>query len=288
MSLLPIQLKAPGAEIFVPDGKPVEEALERTTYLGVGAHPDDLELMAFHGIQECFRHAGGKWFTGVTVTNGSGSARDGQYKNHNDEQMMEVRKEEQKKAARLGKYAAMFLLNHPSSAVQEPNHAGVAADLDAILGHCRPQVVYTHNFQDKHDTHVAVALRLLSALRRLPKDKRPQKLIGCEAWRSLDWLCDPDKVVMPVDGNPNLSDDLMGVFDSQINGGKRYDLATRGRRLANATYFESHAVDQHKALAWGMDLTPLMEKESMDPFEFTKATIDRFTEEVRERINRLR
>jgi LmbE family N-acetylglucosaminyl deacetylase len=282
-----IQLKAPGAEIFVPDGKDASEALGRTTHLGVGAHPDDLEFMACHGILECFRHSGGHWFTGVTVTNGSGSARDGQYKNHTDEQIMEVRREEQKKAARLGKYAAMFLLNHPSSAVKEPTNPAVAADLDTVLTHCRSQVVYTHNFQDKHDTHVAVALRLLSALRRLPKDQRPQKVIGCEAWRSLDWLCDQDKVAMPVDGNDSLAEALMEAFNSQINGGKRYDLATRGRRLANATYFESHGVDQHKALAWGMDLTPLLEKESLDPFEYTKAYIDRFAEEVRDRIRRL-
>jgi hypothetical protein len=148
-------------------------------------------------------------------------------------------------------------------------------------------VVYTHNFQDKHDTHVAVALRVIAALRRLPKDKRPKKVIGCEVWRSLDWLCDKDKVVMPVDGHENLADALMGVFDSQICGGKRYDLATRGRRLANATYFESHAVDKNKALAWGMDMTPLLEKENLDPFDYTKSYIDRFTEEVKDRIRRM-
>ncbi|HJT24503.1 MAG TPA: PIG-L family deacetylase, partial [bacterium] len=145
----------------------------------------------------------------------------------------------------------------------------------------------THNFQDKHDTHVAVALRVIAAIRRLPKAERPKKVIGCEVWRSLDWLCDADKVVMPVDGHENLADALMGVFDSQICGGKRYDLATRGRRLANATYFESHAVDKAKALAWGMDMTPLIEKDSLDPFDYTQAYIARFTDEVKERIQRL-
>ncbi|HEY5039115.1 MAG TPA: PIG-L family deacetylase, partial [bacterium] len=155
------------------------------------------------------------------------------------------------------------------------------------LAACRPQVVYTHNFTDKHDTHVAVTLRVMAALRRLPKDQRPKKVIGCEVWRSLDWLCDPDKVVMPVDGHENLADSLMGVFDSQICGGKRYDLATRGRRLANATYFESHAVDKNKALAWGMDMTPLLADDSLDPFDYAKSYIDRFANEVKDRVNRM-
>jgi len=42
------------AEIFVPGRKLVAEALERITHLGIGAHQDDLEFMAFHGILNCF------------------------------------------------------------------------------------------------------------------------------------------------------------------------------------------------------------------------------------------
>jgi len=281
-----LQLKAIGAEVFVPNNQSIPEALKRTTHLGLCAHQDDLEFMAYHGILECFGRKD-RGFTGVTVTNGSGSARDSHYKDYTDEQMMEVRKLEQKKAAYVGEYAAHFLLNHPSKAVKDPKDPNVAADLDLVLSHTKPEVVYTHNFADKHDTHVAVALRVIAAIRRMPKADRPKKVIGCEVWRSLDWLCDSDKVVMAVDDHENLADALMGVFDSQICGGKRYDLATRGRRLANATYFESHAVDKSKALAWGMDLTPLVNNESVDPFDFTKSYIDRFAAEVKERVSRL-
>ncbi len=281
-----LQLKASGAELFIPNNQDPAVSLKRTTHLGICAHQDDLEFMAYHGILECFGRKD-RAFTGVTVTNGSGSARDSHYKDYTDEQMMEVRKLEQKKAAYVGEYAAHFLLNHPSKAVKDPKDPYVASDLDLILAHTKPQVVYTHNFADKHDTHVAVALRTVAALRRMPKADRPKKVIACEVWRSLDWLCDPDKVVMPVDDHENLADALMGVFDSQICGGKRYDLATRGRRLANATYFESHAVDKSKALAWGMDLTALVNDESVDPFEFTKAYIDRFAAEVKDRVSRL-
>ena len=38
------------AELYVPDGRGVPEALDRTTHLGVGAHADDLELMAVYRL----------------------------------------------------------------------------------------------------------------------------------------------------------------------------------------------------------------------------------------------
>jgi LmbE family N-acetylglucosaminyl deacetylase len=280
-------LRADGAEVFVPDGSDTFGAIRRTTHLGICAHQDDLEIMAYHGILECFQRRD-RWFSGVTMTNGGGSARDLEYKSYSDAEMVEVRKLEQKKAAYIGEFSAMVLLNHRSSLIKDAKNPDVAADLDALFSVAQPAVVYTHNLADKHDTHVAVALRVIAALRRIPKDKRPEKVIGCEVWRDLDWLSDANKVVMPVDAHPNLADALTGVFDSQICGGKRYDLAARGRRLANATFFESHLVDKNQALIWGIDLTPLVRDESLDPFDFVKRHIDHFAEDVRTRIAKLK
>jgi len=242
--------------------------------------------MAYHGILECLGRTD-RWFTGVVLTNGRGSARDLLYRDFTDEQMMAVRRREQKKAASVGEFSAAVLLNHESARVKAADDAAVQADFDALLAAASPEVVYTHNLADKHDTHVAVALRVIAALRRLPAARRPRRLIGCEVWRDLDWLCDADKIVMAVDGHPHLAASLLGVFDSQIAGGKRYDLATLGRRLANATFFESHEVDAHGALIWGMDLTPLLVDETADPFALVKSHADRFVEEVRARIARL-
>jgi hypothetical protein len=148
-------------------------------------------------------------------------------------------------------------------------------------------VVYTHNLADKHDTHVAVALRVIEALRGLDPDERPQRVIGCEVWRALDWLVDSDKVRMDVSQHENLQFALLGVFDSQIAGGKRYDLASMGRRRANATYFESHGVDATTGLSYGMDLTPLIKDASLTPAEFMGQFIQRFAEDVQERLKRM-
>lgn len=279
-----LSLSKPSADVFVPDSSAVDAALERTTHLAIGAHQDDLEFMAAHGVVECFQTPL-RWFTGVVVTDGGGSARDFEYKDYSNEQMMAVRTLEQRKAAFVGEYSAMLQLGHPSSAVKDAAAPAVVADLTAILRATRPEVVYTHNLADKHDTHVAVCLRVMAACKALPAAERPKRVIGCEVWRDLDWLCDSDKVAMPVDRHENLHAALMGVFDSQIAGGKRYDLATAGRRRAHATYFESHGTDQHTQLIWGMDLTPLLE--GADPAALVKNYISRFEAEVSTRIAKL-
>jgi LmbE family N-acetylglucosaminyl deacetylase len=274
------------SEIYVPDGADPGSALARATHLGVGAHPDDLEIIAAHGILECFARSD-RWFCGVVVGDGAGSPRDLDYKEMTDAEMKQVRRREQRKAAFVGEYGAQVFLDHPSSAVKDASHDRIARDLEAVLRATSPKVVYTHNLADKHDTHVAVTLRLIAACRALPKDRRPERVIGGEVWRDLDWLCDGDKVVMPVTAREHLQAALLGVFDSQIAGGKRYDLATAGRRRANATFFESHHTDQHGALIWGMDLTPLTGDDAPSPSEYVAEFIQRFRSEVSTRIAKL-
>lgn len=274
------------SEVYVPDGTAVAEALARTTHVAVGAHQDDIEIMACHGVLECFRHEG-KGFSGVVVTNGSGSPRDDLYADYTDEQMRQVRRVEQKKAAVAGEYCAQAFLDYPSSAVKDASNHAVSEDLKQLIEAARPEVVYTHNLADKHDTHVAVALRVIRAVRELPENARPRKLIGCEVWRGLDWLCDKDKFVMDVSAHQNLAAALLGLFDSQICGGKRYDLAALGRRRANATFFESHGVDVSDSLIFGLDLTPLVADTSLDPAEYVQSYIDRFAAEVRDRISKM-
>src|SRR5205807_6249292 len=136
--------------------------------------------------------------------------------------------------------------------------------------------VYIHNLADKHDTHVAVSLRAIAAMRELPLAQRPQKLYGCEVWRDLDWMPDRDKVLFQADGHENIAASLVGVFDSQIAGGKRYDLATLGRRRAHATYYQSHSVDAAQMVNFGMDLTPLLRDEKLDPAEYIDSFLRRF------------
>lgn len=272
------------ATIHIPDGTPQEQALQRVTHLGIGAHQDDLEFMAFHGILECFARTD-KWFGGVTCTNGAGSSRTGPYADFSNEEMMAIRRTEQETAATIGGFAAMLQLDYPSSGVKSATARELTDDLAAILSATRPDVVYTHNPADKHDTHIGVTIATLQAMRGMPRDQRPQQVIGCEVWRNLDWLPDEAKVLMDVSGRDNLAAALNGVFDSQIAGGKRYDLATLGRRAANATFFDSHSTDAATQLIFGIDLTPLVHDETSDIVGFVCDLIDRFQADVRTKLN---
>lgn len=273
-----MELSKIAAEVFVPDGTPIPEALARTTHLAVGAHQDDLEIMALEGILAGFGRSD-TWFTGVVVTNGAGSPRDGLYASYTDLEMQAVRRREQKKAAVVGEYSAVVFLDYSSAEVKDPGSLQAVDDLGLILQASTPRIVYTHNLADKHPTHVAVALRLISAIRGSAA-ARPEKLYGCEVWRDLDWMTDGDKVVFRLDSHDNIAASLVGVFDSQVIGGKRYDLATVGRRRAHATYLESHAVDVSQLVNFGMDLTPLIDDETLDATRFVREHIERFAEEV--------
>jgi len=274
------------ADFFVPDGLPDEAALARTTHMTISAHHDDIEIMAAAAILECFQSEE-LWFTGVVMTDGRGSPRDNLYKDYNDEDMRKVRFKEQRKAAVVGEYAAQVILDHPSKAIKDGKDMAPVEDLVMLLKAARPRYIYTHNLADKHDTHVGTALKVITAIRRLPAGDRPQKLFGCEVWRDLDWMVDEDKVPLDLSQHENLQAALLGVFDSQIAGGKRYDLASMGRRRANATYFASHGVDTALGLTFAMDLTPLILDDAKDPGDFVQEQIQNFSRDVAERIRKV-
>lgn len=268
-----MKLTLPSAEIYELDNRPV-------THIAIGAHPDDIEFMALHGILECFQQTD-KGFAGVVVTNGAGSARDGVYRNYTDAEMRTIRRLEQKKAAIIGEYRSVYFLDYPSADIKSPSNTGPQNDIASIIEELKPQIIYTHNPADKHATHIATVMHTILAIRTLPMTSRPSKVYGCEGWRNLDWLQDDEKVLLNLDGHENLAAALAGVFDSQIAGGKRYDLATIGRWMANATFFQSHQTDQAERMSYAMDLTPLIQDDSLDIADFTIDHIRRFQESVR-------
>jgi LmbE family N-acetylglucosaminyl deacetylase len=268
------------AEVHVPDGAPEDQALARETHLGIGAHQDDLEFMAFHGITECFGRSD-RWFGGVTCTDGAGSARSGRYAGLADTEMAALRRSEQRAAADEGGYGLMIQLGYTSAEVKDRTDERLRNDLRRILEVTNPEVVYTHNPADKHPTHIAVVRSVIEAVRVLPRERRPRRMIGCEGWRDLDWLPDDEKVVMDVSGHEALAAKLAACFASQIEGGKRYDLAVEGRRSAHATFSDPRTVDQATRVIFGMDLTPLLVDDALDPGDLVDAMIERFRGNVR-------
>lgn len=273
-------------KFFVPNNDLVENAIKKITHMAIMAHHDDIEIAAYDGIIKCFMK-NDKSFFGVVVTNGSGSARGGTYKDYSDIDMMNVRVLEQNKAAVIGDYGLQGYINSKSSEVKDPNNQEIVEEIYKMLIDARSEVLYTHNLADKHDTHIGVVTKVIKALRMMDKKDRPSKVYGCEVWRDLDWMLDSDKVLLDVSEKPHLAQSLVKVFDSQIDGAKRYDLATIGRRLANATYTSSHTVDNAKSITIAMDLTPLIIDDELDILDYTLDKIDNFKNDVIEKIKRI-
>lgn len=282
-----MNLKNAKGHIYVPDGRETAAAMKRTTYLCIAAHQDDVEIMGYGPIVECYQDPA-KWFSAVVVTDGAGSPRSGEYTSMTDKEMQLVRSREQDEAAAMGKYAAMIQLGYPSREVKSAGSGRCSAEIAEIIKACTPEVVFTHNLADKHDTHVGVALRTIEAIRSLPKTLRPRKLYSLEVWRGLDWLIDESKVVWDTSPEPALAEKLLSVFKSQCAGGKRYDLASLGRRLANATFFASHAVDSVSSCSYALDITALIENESVTPTQLIEGHIDAMRDEIVERISRMK
>lgn len=269
------------ADFFAPDQCPEQRALERTTHLGVGAHQDDLEFMALHGILECYER-NDRWFGAVICTDGAGSPRSGRHAEYPAGKLKRIRAQEQREAAAIGQYGFLAQLGYPSNVAQSSVRRGLLTDdLATILHEAQPEIVYAHNPFDRHPTHVGTVLALLDALERLPPERRPKRLIGCEVWRGLDWLPAERRLSMDCSRNPELAASLAAVFVSQIAGGKRYNVAVDARRQANATFAESHELDTCERVTFGVDMSPLIGN-AFGLEEFVAQTLTAFASEIKE------
>jgi LmbE family N-acetylglucosaminyl deacetylase len=269
-----MKLSRPDASVFVPDGKPWAQAFRRVTHLGIGAHPDDLEIMAFHGILK------GRRFGGITCTDGAGSPRAGKFVRYTETRMCEVRRREQDRAARLGRYGVMVQLRHPSRSL-----GALENDLFLLIQQMKPDVIYTHNLADKHATHLAVALATIGAIRRLPRGARPRRVYGCEVWRDLDWLDDGEKVSLDIGKDEKPQRKLLAAFRSQLTG-KRYDEAVLGRARANATFANPRESDHVKRVWLAMDLSPLTRNPKLKIAAFVDQRLSAFRRDVIKRLPR--
>jgi LmbE family N-acetylglucosaminyl deacetylase len=270
----------PAADYFVPDGSPLEHALARTTHLGIGAHPDDLEIMAFHGISHCYPSADA-WFSGIVLCDGAGSPRSGDYADYSDTEMAATRLGEQRRAAEIGRYSLQAQLGYASAALASAEQESVVAELLELLQATQPRVVYLHNLADSHATHVNAALCCLEALRRLPSAARPQQVWGMEVWRGLDWLPAEFKVALPINDPAGLQQQLIAAHQSQVAGGKHYDRAVLARQTANATFGASDAVDRDSACALAMDLQALLLQDGPSPAQYLEQVLIRFAEQIK-------
>lgn len=279
-----MKLHNAAADIFVPDGTPPEAAFAQVTDLCVAAHQDDAEIMAYNAIADCYQRSD-RLLCVVVLTDGGGSPRSGAYAGYTNEQIHIKRSQEQRDAARIGGYLAVQLA-WPSEAVRTGEKEAIEEELAALFLAMCPAVVYLHNPADRHETHLGAFLRALGALRRLPRQARPQKLYGMEVWRTLDWLSAEDKVVFDTARYPELAEAVITAYESQCTPQKRFDRAALGRRYANATFSAPRECDETDACNFGMDLTLLLEDDGLSPADFIMEKVRHFADDVQGLLTR--
>jgi LmbE family N-acetylglucosaminyl deacetylase len=266
-------------DIYVPDGASLDEALRRATHVGIGAHQDDLEFMAYSAIAEC--HASGEpRFFGLILTDGTGSIRDGASSAMSAEEFALLRRQEQREAAAIGRYSGVVQFPFSSKSLRETPDQAVRALIE-ILERCRATKFFLHSPFDKHATHRAVCRASLQALQTTRKDGPLETVVGCEVWRSLDWIPDHLKIVLDCSYQPALANQLHTVFASQIGPGKRYDRATVGRWHANATFYQPRSADGAAAVSYGVDLRELVVGGPITLEKYVDRFLTAFCQEIR-------
>ena len=268
-------MKLNKGSIYLPKNRKIEPV----KWLCICAHQDDCEIMAIDGILKGY-YSKKYSFALVETTDGVVSARTGQFKDYTDEEMKAVRIKEQQQAAEIGRYNSLYMLNYTSKEVKDRNNEQIVKDYIQIIKELKPQVIYTHSVLDKHPTHIGVVLKVIKALRSLPKNEQPKLFFGCEVWRGLDWISDEKKIGFDVSRNEKLQKKLLDVFESQIAGGKAYTKASIGRRYQNATYFQSHSVDSYKMISYAIDMKPLLDNPNLSVKDFALSFVDDLKNEI--------
>lgn len=245
-----------------PDGLNQRSAYQRTTHLAIGAHPDDLEFMALHGIAHCYQKKDA-WFSGIVCTDGRGSIRPQGQAGLSVAEWIALREAEQIDASEQGAYSFVQLLRYESRSLnQNDAFEALVKLLEDRIEQCQPRILYTHSPFDRHPTHRRVFQATLQAARSYSNSSRINRIeqaYGCELWGSLDWLPQSQKICLDHSGTQTLAQALYHCYPSQIQGGKNYPQALQGRQQANATFHRHDRPDSSQALSYAVDLRELID-----------------------------
>ena len=253
-------------------------------FVCICAHPDDCELMAIDGIQRGYR-ASKYTFACVVTTDGADAERCGRYTKMNDQKMINLLMNEEKKAANIGRYKNVYFMNYSSEEVRDQENEDIINEYVEIIKELKPRVVYTHSLLDRHPTHVAVAVKVINALRTMKKGDQPKVLYGCESERNLEWVA-PEKIVtFNVSKNLRLQRQLISVHKSQ-NLARDYVNAAIGRRYVNAVFNKVETKKNAKLTAKAINMTTLLRRKEYPIKRFAMSFIDDLYGEINDMMDR--
>lgn len=253
-------------------------------FVCICAHPDDCEIMAIDGIQRGYR-ASKYTFACVVTTDGADAERAGRYTKMEDQRMAHIMMNEQKKAANIGRYHAVYFMNYSNEEARNQENEDIVNEYVEIIKELKPRVVYTHSILDRHPTHVAVAIKVINAIRSMKKGDQPKVLYGCESERNLDWL-DPSKVVtFNVSKNMRLQRQLIACHKSS-NASRDYINACIGRRLVNAVFNRDEKKKTAKLTTKAINMTTLLRRKDFPIKRYAMSFVDDLYTEINDMMDR--
>lgn len=145
------------------------------TVLGIGAHPDDLEIGVGGTLAQVVRHGGHVVMAAVTIPS-----------------MLEERMVEARAAAAILGADLEVLEQERCRRVEDLSTYQLVARIDALIRKYDPVALFTHSAHEVHYDHVLVHRAVLSSLRLRPMDVYLMPPSSCKptlhAWQARIWV----------------------------------------------------------------------------------------------------
>ncbi len=246
------------------------------THIAIAAHKDDGEMLALHGILNCYDKGG---FALIVLTDGGNCPKSGKYADVSYDDMAELRTEEQKRAATFGKYEKVYFLQLPSSSL-ETEFEEISSKVASIFNENPTiQYAYAHSLFDRHKTHINASKIAIESIRQSKYKGKIKMLYGVELWRDLDWIPENEQILLDVSGSKDFAMDLLSFFPSQ-NQSKMYNKGFCGRVVANATFSNSHSNSLASEQIRAIDMTKLVFADKNAVRAFVDEQLGKFKQEI--------
>lgn len=194
----------------------------------------DVERVGAGGIIETLYNPN-KSFVGAVIRTPHDISNCGLYNLYNEEDMVDIRLAEQKKAANIGSYNSLYVLNYTDLS----NKGAIIDDLIALIKAYRPEKIYTYSPYEKDREKVQTVLMLIEALSRIDEEYRPQLVVGAAISRELSFLPTEQVLNLGIDSKIDLAYSLLDIYDSVIENNEELMPADCGIDLTGIKNIES-------------------------------------------------
>lgn len=180
----------------------------------------DVERLGLGGVIDALYNPN-KSFVGVVTRAPHDIQNGGRYGLYSPADMIDIRLAEQQKAANIGSYGSIYVLNYQSYEDRE----SIIEDYVSLFKAYRPEIVYTYSPFEKDPAKIEVMKMVITALGRIEDGYRPQVIYGSYLGASLDLLADGQSVSLGLDSKVEYAYSVLDIYDSANENGENWDVA---------------------------------------------------------------